>query len=410
MLAQQAVVGGERSGHPTEPQPTPYLAHPIPESQIPVTESSSPQNTQTPRQALHEHTEAATTASLEAQQDNGNISKTQSMATLNESTSQEEGSGSGPGRQETIGGAQAQTWSEGGRNNEKTEELNLTNEADTEVIVEDKGSGENGDSATDQVSTARPEVSTARLEVSAASVPVKDSAVTPSTPPTTTTVFDDEDLTIDQTLLKMRSEKAKEKEIAKEKGVAFRNVEEAPRLIRSITTLQPLPYIDPKDKGKGVLVEEFEKPEKIKRRDQGLAQIESDAELGQRLYQEDLAELERLQQEDKEQYTIEERAYFLVETIAAQRKFRAAQRAAEIRSKPPTKTQLRNMMITYIKNMDSALKQKSSKIQKMMQEQESAKSDEDAAADYEHEKEELRMWLTVVPDEEEIVDPEILLE
>ncbi|GJX77945.1 hypothetical protein Tco_0324756 [Tanacetum coccineum] len=36
------------------------------------------------------------------------------------------------------------------------------------------------------------------------------------------------------------------------------------------------------------------------------------------------------------------------------------------------------------------------------------KSDEDAAADSEHEKEELRMWLTVVPDEEETVDPEIL--
>ncbi|GJS81711.1 hypothetical protein Tco_0748252 [Tanacetum coccineum] len=33
-------------------------------------------------------------------------------------------------------------------------------------------------------------------------------------------------------------------------------------------TATPLPYIDPKDKGKGVLVEEFEKPEKIKRRDQ----------------------------------------------------------------------------------------------------------------------------------------------
>ncbi|GJV47177.1 hypothetical protein Tco_1437389 [Tanacetum coccineum] len=44
----------------------------------------------------------------------------------------------------------------------------------------------------------------------------------------------------------------------------------------------------------------------------------------------------------------------------------------------------------------------------MMQEQEFAKSDEDAEADYEQEKEELRMWLTVVPDEEETVDPEIL--
>nr|GEZ94090.1 hypothetical protein [Tanacetum cinerariifolium] len=44
--------------------------------------------------------------------------------------------------------------------------------------------------------------------------------------------------------------------------------------------------------------------------------------------------------------------------------------------------------------VDSALRQKSSKKQKMMQEQESAKSDEEESADYEHETEELRMWLT----------------
>ncbi|GKF39839.1 hypothetical protein Tco_0119900, partial [Tanacetum coccineum] len=81
-----------------------------------------------------------------------------------------------------------------GRNNDKIEELNLTDGADTKVIVEDKGSGEKDGSTADKVSTARPEVS----------------AATPVTPPTTTTVFnDDEDLTIAQTLIKMRSEKAK---------------------------------------------------------------------------------------------------------------------------------------------------------------------------------------------------------
>ncbi|GJV53812.1 putative ribonuclease H-like domain-containing protein [Tanacetum coccineum] len=37
---------------------------------------------------------------------------------------------------------------------------------------------------------------------------------------------------------------------AKEKGVEFRNVEEASRPVRSIATLQPLPKIDPKDKGR----------------------------------------------------------------------------------------------------------------------------------------------------------------
>ncbi|GKE73294.1 hypothetical protein Tco_1535335 [Tanacetum coccineum] len=39
----------------------------------------------------------------------------------------------------------------------------------------------------------------------------------------------------------------------------------------------------------------------------------------------------KLQQEDREQYKIKERAKFLAETIVAQRMFRAAQRAAEIR-------------------------------------------------------------------------------
>ncbi|GKE04570.1 hypothetical protein Tco_1396588 [Tanacetum coccineum] len=69
-----------------------------------------------------------------------------------------------------------------GRNIDKTKELNLTDGADTEVIVEDKGSGEKGGSTVDQVSTARP-------EVSAASVPVNVSVATPSTPPTTRTIF-----------------------------------------------------------------------------------------------------------------------------------------------------------------------------------------------------------------------------
>ncbi|GJZ65709.1 hypothetical protein Tco_0622405 [Tanacetum coccineum] len=140
MIAPPAVVGGEGSGHPSKPQPTPSPAHPIIDRQILITESSSPQNTQSPKQALHEHTElpqtsvpipnvaneavhqelgdrmvrAATTASLDAQQDSGNVSKTQSMVTLNEPHPQGEGLGSGPKRQDTIGGAQAQTWSEGG--------------------------------------------------------------------------------------------------------------------------------------------------------------------------------------------------------------------------------------------------------------------------------------------------------
>ncbi|GKD42758.1 hypothetical protein Tco_1267403, partial [Tanacetum coccineum] len=59
------------------------------------------------------------------------------------------------------------------------------------------------------------------IGVTTASAPITTAGVSistdePSTPPTTTTVIEDEDLIISQTLIKMRSEKSKEK--AKERG------------------------------------------------------------------------------------------------------------------------------------------------------------------------------------------------
>ncbi|GJT97864.1 hypothetical protein Tco_1093382 [Tanacetum coccineum] len=56
------VVEGEGSGQPTKPQPAPSTTQPIIKEQIPVTESSSPQNTQTPRQALQEDTQLPQTS------------------------------------------------------------------------------------------------------------------------------------------------------------------------------------------------------------------------------------------------------------------------------------------------------------------------------------------------------------
>nr|GFA05231.1 hypothetical protein [Tanacetum cinerariifolium] len=258
-------------------------------------------------------------ASLVAAQDSDNITKTQSTAMSNDRIYQEISSGDRPRRQEITLGVQmlrlglrlrlekkrkARTLqhmkrrpfkgrvetstdksldedaTKHERNDDKTDKLNLTDGADREVIVEDKGSGEKCGSTDDQVSTASPEVSVAAL----------------STPPTTTTIFGDEDLTIAQTLINLRSEKAKEK------GVAFRDVEEPTRLTRSTTTLQPLLTIDPEDKGKGVLVEEeTEKLEKVKRRDQRLAQIKSDADLAQRIYNEELAKLDKAQKEKQKQ-------------------------------------------------------------------------------------------------------------
>ncbi|GJU16182.1 hypothetical protein Tco_1144148 [Tanacetum coccineum] len=177
---------------------------------------------------------------------------------------------------------------------------------DTEVV---KGRGD-----TEAVNTAGEGVSTA-------SVPEIVSTTTPRTPPTTTTFFDDEDVTMAmaQTLIKMKEEKAKEK------GVAIKDVEDSSRPIRSITTLQPLPTIDPKDKA-----EMF---------DEVHARIDVDYELAARMTQE------------QEKYTIEERARLLAKFFERRKKQLAVERAEAIRNKPPTKTQLRNLMMTYLKNM-----------------------------------------------------------
>ncbi|GKC81572.1 hypothetical protein Tco_1137289 [Tanacetum coccineum] len=122
------VVEGEVSGQPSKPQPASSTAQPKIEEQIPVTASSSPQNTQSPRQALQEDTQYPHTsmhipnvadeavfkewddrvvrvttaaASLDVSQASGNISKTQSMAMSNDPLYQEIGlGGNTPGSDE----------------------------------------------------------------------------------------------------------------------------------------------------------------------------------------------------------------------------------------------------------------------------------------------------------------------
>ncbi|GKD52514.1 hypothetical protein Tco_1281490 [Tanacetum coccineum] len=248
-----------------------------------------------------------------------------------------------------------------GRQSGETEEVKLTD--DTEV-VEDKGSGDKGGNAEELVSTARPEVSTARPDIDAARQ--EDSAVEPRTPPTTTSIFDDEDITMAQTLIKMKEEKAKEK------GVSIKDVDDSSRPARSILTLKPLPTIDPKDKGKGVLKESPVK--KVKRSDLDAAQIAKDAEIARLVHEKELAEMERereerqrqdqasvdyiaslydevqakmdaseelaarLQMEEREMYTIEERSKLLAEFFERRKKLLAEERATAVRNKPPTRT------------------------------------------------------------------------
>ncbi|GJV82672.1 hypothetical protein Tco_1522570 [Tanacetum coccineum] len=204
----------------------------------------------------------------------------------------------------------------------------------------------------------------------------------------TSTIFGDDE-TIAKVLLNMSQAKAVSRE--KEKGVELKDIEEIdrprPTSTRSLLTLRPLPKIDPKDKGKKKIEEEDEtdsESDDIPQAEKKFKQLESDEEMARKIQEEwegeeernRLAEekatnealirnfddikarieadrllAERLQEQEREQFTIEERAKFLHDTIAAQRKFLAQQRSEAIRNRPPTKNQLRNQMMTYLKHV-----------------------------------------------------------
>ncbi|GJY55803.1 hypothetical protein Tco_0454918 [Tanacetum coccineum] len=94
-------------------------------------------------------------------------------------------------------------------------ECTVFDDQDTDhEVVEDKGNGDKGGNAEELVSTARPDIAAAKQE---------DSVVEPRTPPTTTSIFDGEDITMAQILIKMKEEKAKEK------GVSIKDVDDSSR-------------------------------------------------------------------------------------------------------------------------------------------------------------------------------------
>ncbi|GJX76796.1 putative ribonuclease H-like domain-containing protein [Tanacetum coccineum] len=146
-----------------------------------------------------------------------------------------------------------------------------------------------------EVNTASAPVTTAGVSVSTAepitTVSVNITTAEPNTPPITTTVFKDEDLTIAQTLVRMRSEKSKVR------GVVMKEPSET----ATRPTVPPQQH-DPKDKGKGKMVEQ-EKP--LKKKDQ----IKFDEEIAQRLQaqmQAELEEEERLAKQREEDENIAE--------------------------------------------------------------------------------------------------------
>ncbi|GKA55366.1 hypothetical protein Tco_0754315, partial [Tanacetum coccineum] len=120
-------------------------------------------------------------------------------------------------------------------------------------------------------------------------------------------------------------------------------------------SLKPLPKIDPKAKGKGMIEEEDEsdtESEDIIEAEKKFKMLANDEEMAKkaRLNANKIL-AEKLQEEEREKFTIEERAKLLHDTIAAQRRFLAQKRSEVIKNKLPSKTQLRNQMMTYLKHV-----------------------------------------------------------
>ncbi|GJX02898.1 hypothetical protein Tco_0188814 [Tanacetum coccineum] len=241
------------------------------------------------------------------------------------------------------------------RNVVSEEKETADNRVSTEdaVSTEEKVSTNKEKVSTDRskVSTNRSRVCTDKEEVSTDRPDKGTDAQTAGrngtqTPPTTTTasIFGD-DKTIAQVLIIMSQNKEKLKE--KGKGVELKDkIEEEDE---SDSKSEGVPEAEKKFKQLSKdeemarkVQEEWEGEEERKR----LAEKEATNDALIRNYN-DI----KVQEEEREQFTVEERAKFLYDTIAAQRRFLAKQRSEAIRNKPPTKNQLRNQMMTYLKHV-----------------------------------------------------------
>ncbi|GJZ60645.1 hypothetical protein Tco_0616461 [Tanacetum coccineum] len=223
-----------------------------------------------------------------------------------------------------------------GRQSKENEELNVTH--DTKVF-EKGGSNEEPVNAAGNigVSTAFNISTASRLEVSTS---------TPMTPPTTSSVFEDEDIFLADALV-MLSDKAKLK------GVEINEKKDAERLAISVLTLKPLPIIERDAKIALKLQVELDDEARLERQRQEQASLNYIANLYDEVQERIDVDHElavRWTQEEHEKYTLDERAKLLAEYFENRKKLLAEEREAAIRNKPPTKSQLRSLMMTYLKH------------------------------------------------------------
>ncbi|GKB82802.1 hypothetical protein Tco_0949697 [Tanacetum coccineum] len=348
---------------------------------------------------------AATTASsLEAEQDSGNITKTRSKATPNEAGSQGTTSGGGPGntlrsdedriklnelmelcinlQQRVLDLEQTKTSQQNEIDSLKRKGRRI-NDIDYDEDITLVSVQDNVDAEMFDVNTITGDEVFAEQEVVA-----KDVNLTVN------------EVTLAQALSALKSVKPKAK------GVVIQEPGES-TTTRTISSQQPS-QAEVQDKGKGKMIEsepvkKLSKKDQLKLDEEIALKLQAEIDEEERINRVKLAE--RLQAEEQEQFTIEEKATLFKELLEQRRKHFAAKRAEEKRNKPPTKTQQKKTMITYLKNMEvegsskracTKLEQEITKKQNVDDVQETAKVDDD------QEVVKIKELMEIVPGEEEV--------
>ncbi|GJZ31896.1 hypothetical protein Tco_0576943 [Tanacetum coccineum] len=164
-----------------------------------------------------------------------------------------------------------------------------------------------------------------------------------------TTVADEVEMTLDQTLIEIKSAKPKVKGII---------MQEPSKSNLTISSQQPSQVngLGSKDKGKEKMIEP-KKP--LKKKDQVLFDEQEAIRLHAQFNEEardkvetDYELAQRLKQEEQEELTIKEKSKLFQQLLEKMRKFFAAKKVEEKRNRPPTKAQQRSIMCTYLKNME----------------------------------------------------------
>ncbi|GJV93385.1 hypothetical protein Tco_1541198 [Tanacetum coccineum] len=376
-------------------------------------------DTQVADEAVHKErgdslVRAATTASsLEAEQDSCNITKTRSKATLNEPSTPGTSSGSGPMRQETIGDTIAQTRFE-----------NISKLSNDPLLARDneiasfkrraKKLEKKDRSRTHKLKRLYKIGLSARVESFGDEEDLGEDASKQGR-----RIHDidaDEDITLvndDNEIFNVDALASEEVFVAEQSGNVVEEIavviDAANSIPVSTTTITDVEITLVKH----WQTEEEERPAREKTQqieepnivlDDVQVKVEPDYQLAQ-----------RLQAQEQEELTHEEKARLFVQFIEQRRKHFAAKRAKEKRNKPPTRAQQRNIMTELVEESSKKAKTEleenlkkaeaevmtgSSKKAREEMEQESIKKQK---VDKDKEIAELQGLIEIIPDEVEVI-------